>query len=91
MGIGFMTTDAEYSSLDLVTVASCSILNCIGTTGLSLALQSGGRGGPIYSINSLQTLIPLFMNTLIKGLYPTQLQNLGIVLGFAGAVITARI
>jgi len=91
MGIGFVTTDAEFSNIDLFKVAISAVFNCIGTTGLSMAMESGGKGGPVYSVNSAHVLIPLFLNIMIKRLYPTPLQNFGIVLGAIGVLITAKI
>jgi drug/metabolite transporter (DMT)-like permease len=90
MAYEFFTTAVKYTSFDLGTISVCSVLNVIGTTSLSIALQTG-RGGPIYSINSLMSLIPLFLNILINQLFPTPLQYLGIVFGFVGAVITANL
>jgi len=80
-----------YTKRDLLTGTLVSLCNLIGATGVAFALQVGGQGATIYSITSLSILIPLFLNILIKGLYPSPLQNLGILLGIAGAVITARI
>jgi len=86
----FLFTDVEFSNIDLFTVAISACLNIIGASGLSMGFQCG-KGGPVYAVNSLHVVIPLVLSLVIKGLYPTQLQILGIVLGAIGVIITARI
>lgn len=57
-----------------------------GGIALTTALKSG-KGGPINAIDSLKSLIPLFLNIIFRGLVPSLLQILGVICGIVGATI----
>lgn len=58
-----------------------------GCIAIGKALEAGGKGGPIQSIDSLKSLIPLGLYCLINQSYPTNLQICGVVLCISGAFI----
>lgn len=89
MAFCFFTTSTVYTMQDILLVCFSSVLSLIGVTSLTIALTTG-KAGPIYSIDSLKSLIPLFLNIIFDKNYPTSLQYLGIFLGIAGAVATAN-
>ena len=57
-----------------------------GGIALTTALKCG-KGGPINAIDSLKSLIPLFLNMMFRDLVPSLLQILGVIFGIIGAAV----
>jgi uncharacterized membrane protein len=76
----------HYNFVDLFYATLTSVLYMAGSVCLAMALYSG-KGGPIQSISSLSSLVPLFMHMLISELIPSPYQVIGIILGISGAFI----
>ena len=76
----------HYTLTDLAMATLTAIMFMGGSVMLAMALYSG-KGGPIQSINSLSSLVPLFMHMLISELIPSRYQIIGIILGISGAFI----
>jgi uncharacterized membrane protein len=86
MAIGFFTTDTTYETIDILKAVLSSNLSLVGTFCLTKALQTG-KGGPIQALDSLKSLIPLFLNMFLVQILPTWLQVGGVALGMLGAGI----
>ena len=82
----YLTTETQYSVIDTGEAITTVVLMLYGAQFLSLAVKTG-KGGPIQSIDSLKSLIPLGLNIVFRGLVPSLLQITGVLLGIIGAAI----
>ena len=84
----FCLTETKYRMLDIGKAILCSVTSMAATVSITTAL-SVGKGGPIQAIDSLKSLIPLFLHVIVNGLLPSWLQLAGVGLGIAGACVVA--
>jgi drug/metabolite transporter (DMT)-like permease len=80
-------SDTPISIIDSAIGVTISFLYVCGSICFAHALTSGGLGGPIQAIDSLKSLIPLFLHGLIGGVMPTVSQWIGVILGISGAFV----
>jgi hypothetical protein len=83
---GFFLCSSKFTVLDLIE--GSMVCFCMMGGGISITQATRfGKGGPITAIDSLKSLIPLFLNVVLHSLVPSVLQITGVALGILGATV----
>ena len=70
--IGFFFVNESFQAIDIIEGS----IVCFAMAGGGISLTTAsitGKGGPIQAIDSLKSLIPLFLNIILKAMFPTLL------------------
>lgn len=87
-GFFYMGGFSYYDTSINVKAMTSSFLSLVGTTAMTIALQTG-KGGPIQAIDSLKSSVPLLLNVVIYQDIPNYLQIGGFVVATLGAGVMA--